>query len=82
MTGSLYRRASGVVYLPKIDEDALTFAKALVAANPAYAEAYVMEICRAEDRLWLLETTCLNAAGFYAADLGARVGALKGLAVG
>jgi hypothetical protein len=80
VTWSLYRRASGVVYLPEIDEDALAFAKALVAANPAYAEAYVMDICRAEDRLWLLETNCLNAAGFYAADLGALVEALEGLA--
>ena len=41
----------------------------LVARNPAYLPAYVMDICRTDDGLRLLETNCINAAGFYAADV-------------
>ena len=82
VTWSLCRRAAGVVYRPEIDADALAFAGALVAANPGHAAAHVMDICRAEGRLWLLETNCLNAAGFYAADLGALVPGIEGLGAG
>ena len=56
-------------YRQEIDDDALDFAKGLVAANPGYARAYVMDICRTDAGLRLLETNCINAAGFYAADM-------------
>lgn len=77
VTHSLYKEGRHVVYRPEIDEDALSFAQNLIAANPGYAPAYVMDICRAETGLRLLETNCLNAAGFYAADLNALVQALE-----
>ena len=79
VTWSLYRRGRRVIYEPQIDADALDFARRMVAANPGYAQAYVMDICRAEDRLWLLETNCLNAAGFYAADIPRLVDAIERL---
>ncbi|WP_298969577.1 ATP-grasp domain-containing protein [uncultured Roseobacter sp.] len=66
---SLYKVGARVVYRHEIDEDALEFAKRLVEANPSYAPAYVIDICRTEDGLKMLETNCINAAGFYEADL-------------
>lgn len=79
VTSSLYREGSRVVYRPEIDADAHGFAHELVAANPGYAPAYVMDICRTEDGLRLLETNCINAAGFYAADPQRLVMAIEAL---
>lgn len=69
VTHSLYKEGMLVVYRPGIDEDALDFATQLVKANPEYAQAYVLDICRTDDGLKMIETNCINAAGFYAADL-------------
>lgn len=79
VTHSLYREGSRVVYRHEIDEDALEFARHMIELNPGYARAYVMDICRTEAGLKLLETNCLNAAGFYAADLKRLVDAIEGL---
>ncbi len=78
VTYSLYKEGTRVIYRPEIDEDALTFAKDLVAANPGYATAYVLDICRTDAGLRMLETNCINAAGFYAADLLKLVAAMEG----
>ncbi|MBY3432877.1 ATP-grasp domain-containing protein [Rhizobium laguerreae] len=69
VTYSLYKEGSRVVYRHEIDDDALEFAQRMVDVNPGYSRAYVIDICRTEDGLRLLETNCINAAGFYAADL-------------
>ena len=79
VTWSLYVDGGRVTYRAEIADDALAFAEALVAANPGYAPAYVMDVCRTPDGLRLLETNCLNAAGFYAADLDRLVDALEAL---
>ncbi|MEM7488706.1 MAG: ATP-grasp domain-containing protein [Pseudomonadota bacterium] len=79
VTHSLYKDGARVVYRPEIDDDALAFARDLIALNPAYAPAYVMDICRTTDGLRLLETNCLNAAGFYAADLDRLVAAIEAM---
>lgn len=79
VTWSLYAEGQRVVYCPEIDEDARAVAADLVRLNPGYALAYVMDLCRTEDGLRLLETNCLDAAGFYAADLARLVAALKAL---
>ncbi|WP_170429807.1 ATP-grasp domain-containing protein [Ruegeria arenilitoris] len=68
-TFSLYKEGARVVYRPEIDQDAADFAEQMVRLNPRYARAYVMDICRTETGLKMLETNCINAAGFYAADL-------------
>ena len=52
----------------------------LVARNPAYSPAYVMDICRTDDGLRPLETNSINAAGFYAADVLRLAGAIDALA--
>lgn len=79
VTYSLYKEGSRVVYREEVDADALAFAQTLVAANPGYAEAYVLDICRTGEGLFMLETNCINAAGFYAADLSKLVAAIEAL---
>jgi hypothetical protein len=79
VTYSRYKEGTRVVYRPEIDQDALEFGRRLVALNPGYAEAYVIDICRTDDGLRMLETNCINAAGFYAADLARLVAAIEAL---
>ena len=79
VTFSLYRSGARVIYRPEIDDDAMRFAQHLVAANPECSKAYVMDIRRTENGLKLLETNCVNAAGFYAADLSKFVEAIEAL---
>jgi hypothetical protein len=69
VTWSLYKEGSRVVYRAEIDDDALEFARSIVELNPSYSPAYVLDVCRTEDGLRIIETNCINAAGFYAADL-------------
>lgn len=77
VTHSLYKDGARVTYRPEIDDDALAFGQHLVDLNPDYAPAYVLDICRTDGGLRMLETNCLNAAGFYAADLMKLVMALE-----
>ncbi|GAB5467098.1 MAG: hypothetical protein Kilf2KO_01280 [Rhodospirillales bacterium] len=79
VTYSLYKEGARVVYRHEIDDDALAFAQRMVTLNPGYAAAYVIDICRTEAGLRLLETNCINAAGFYAADLVKLAAAIDGL---
>jgi hypothetical protein len=69
VTYSLYKDGMRVTYRHEIDRDALEFAQTLAGLNKGYSPAYVMDICRTEEGLRLLETNCINAAGFYGADL-------------
>ncbi|MEP0521922.1 MAG: ATP-grasp domain-containing protein [Hyphomicrobiales bacterium] len=82
VTFSLYKDGSRVVYRHEIDDDALEFAKSLIKANPNYAPAYVIDICRTDDGLKMLETNCINAAGFYEADLLKLVSSIDEFSVG
>ena len=82
VTFSLCKEGSRVVYRPEIDEDALEFANRLVNSNPDYAPAYVIDICRTVDGLKMLETNCINAAGFYEADLMKLVSSIEKLTFG
>ncbi|MEP3633459.1 MAG: ATP-grasp domain-containing protein [Shimia thalassica] len=82
VTYSLYKEGSRVVYRHEIDGDALAFAKRLVELNPDYAPAYVIDICRTGDGLKMLETNCINAAGFYEADLLKLVSSIDEFSVG
>lgn len=79
VTYSLYREKNEVIYKLEIDKDALIFAKHMASLHPDYATAYVIDICRTKNGLKLLETNCINAAGFYAADLEKLVKAIEKL---
>ncbi|MDF0697581.1 ATP-grasp domain-containing protein [Rhizobium sp. MC63] len=80
VTYSLYKEGSRVIHRHEIDDDALEFGRRMVDLNPGYSPAYVIDVCRTEGGLRLLETNCLNAAGFYAADLTKLAAAIDGLA--
>lgn len=82
VTYSLYKEGARVVYRQEIDGDVLDFAGMLVAANPGYSPAYVMDICRTERGLKFLETNCINAAGFYEADVVKLAAAIDGMPTG
>ncbi|WP_217991929.1 ATP-grasp domain-containing protein [Rhodobacter maris] len=79
VTFLLYKEGDRVTYRSEIDADALAFAQGLARLNPGYATAYVMDICRTESGLKLLETNCINAAGFYAADVMTLAAAIDAL---
>jgi hypothetical protein len=79
---SLYKEGSRVTYRPEIDPDALAFGQRMVDLSPDYALAYVLDICRTGEGLRLLETNCINAAGFYAADLDRLAAAVDALGHG
>lgn len=79
VTYSLYRMGRKIFYSNEIDDDALEFAKDMVHGNPNYALGYVLDVCRTADGLHILETNCMNAAGFYAADLNKLVDAIEHL---
>ncbi|WP_434729685.1 ATP-grasp domain-containing protein [Rhizobium binae] len=79
VTYSLYKEGSRVIHRHEIDDDALEFGQRMADLNPGYSPAYVIDVCRTEEGLKLLETNCLNAAGFYAADLTKLAAAIDGL---
>jgi hypothetical protein len=80
VTYSLYKEGNRVVYRREIDDDALAFAHKIVDLNPDYSTAYVLDVCRTEEGLKLLETNCINSAGFYDADLMKIVSAIEAIA--
>ncbi len=82
VTYSLYKEGTRVVCRREIDADALEFARLLVETNPKYAPAYVIDICRTQDGLRMLETNCINAAGFYEADLEKLVSSIEQVSLG
>lgn len=79
VTYSLYKDGSRVIHRHEIDADVLEFGQHMVDINPGYSPAYVIDVCRTENELKLLETNCLNAAGFYAADLVKLAAAINNL---
>ncbi|MEM8537212.1 MAG: ATP-grasp domain-containing protein, partial [Pseudomonadota bacterium] len=79
VTHSVYKEGARVIYRAEIDDDADRFVQELVAANPNYAPAYVIDICRTPAGLKMLETNCINAAGFYAADMQKLVHAVENI---
>ncbi|MEO1453290.1 MAG: ATP-grasp domain-containing protein [Pseudomonadota bacterium] len=80
VTFSLYKEGTRILYRREIDGDAMGFVEDMIAANPGFAPAYVMDICRTDEGLKFLETNCINAAGFYEADVVKLAVAIDGLA--
>ncbi|MCV9964252.1 ATP-grasp domain-containing protein [Pararhizobium sp. BT-229] len=79
VTWSLYKMAGKMVVRPEIDQDALDFVRAMVEINPGYSDAYVIDVCRTEEGLRIIETNCINASGFYEADLQRLIVAIEDL---
>jgi hypothetical protein len=76
-TYSRYKLGDTVRWIYALDEDVVPFAESLIAKNPDYAPAYVMDICRTAEGLKLLETNSINSAGLYQGNLADLVQALE-----
>jgi hypothetical protein len=79
VTWSLYKMAGHMVTRPEIDQDALDFVAAMIEINPDYSEAYVIDVCRTEAGLKIIETNCINASGYYEADLQRLINAIENI---
>lgn len=77
VTFSRYKLGDTVRWVHAIDDDVIPFADAMITANRGYATAYVMDICRTEAGLKLLETNSINSAGLYEGNLMDLVKALE-----
>jgi len=64
ISASFYRIGSSIQYKECHDQDILDFAKEMVKTF-ALARAFVIDICRTENGLKIVECGCINCAGFY-----------------
>lgn len=68
VTGSQYRLGSSVAYNQLVDQDEIDFCQEMVDKFQL-AKAFVMDICRTENGLKIVECGCINSAGFYLANM-------------
>lgn len=76
ITGSQYKLGDRVVYSNMVDKEVYRYAQQMVniwSPNKAFA----IDICRANDRFYVLEINAINSAGFYHCDMGKLVHALE-----
>lgn len=64
ITASFYKIGSQIHYKECQDQDILDFAQDMVKTF-ALARAFVIDICRTESGLKIVECGCINCAGFY-----------------
>ncbi len=79
VTYSRYKQAGQVAYVHDIPDDAFNFGQEMAQLNSGYSPAYVMDICRTDAGLRIIETNSINSAGFYAAELEPLILAIEGL---
>jgi hypothetical protein len=75
VAASLYRRGRDIIYDDRVDPNVVASAAetaAIWSPNPAF----VLDVADTVFGLRVIEANCLNAAGFYAADMGRLVDAL------
>ena len=75
-TASLYKLRGRPNFCEDVEPEVLAYGEEM-AALWSPGRAYVLDICRTPDRLKILEAGCMNAAGFYAADMQKLVMALE-----
>lgn len=76
ITGSQYKLGDRVIYSNKVDKEVYHYAQRMVniwVPNRAFA----IDICRANDRFYVLEINSINSAGFYHCDMGKLIHALE-----
>jgi len=76
VTASQYKLGTRPFFSPQIEPDAITFAKEMVDLYQL-AEAFVIDICLANDKWYVVECGCINSAGFYEADMQRLVIAIE-----
>ena len=68
VTGSQYRLGNNVMYDSYFEDEARDFAQSMVDKFQL-AEAFVIDVCLANDEWKVVECGCINCAGFYKSDL-------------
>jgi hypothetical protein len=76
VTGSQYRLGNQTIYSDYFEEEAREFAQRMVDKFQL-AEAFVIDVCLANDEWKIVECGCINCAGFYKADLPKAVEAIE-----
>lgn len=67
ITASFYKIGDRVVYQNCQDDDILSYAQEMVDTYQL-SDAFVIDICRTEKGLKIVECNCLNCSGFYDID--------------
>ena len=67
VTASFYKIGNGVVYRNCKDDDILAFAQEMVDEFQP-SDAFVIDVCRTDNGLKIVEVNCLNCCGFYDID--------------
>ena len=78
LAGSLYKRSGKACLDAHVDPEILQYAEAR-AQQWSLSPAFVMDIAWTPDGLRIIEAGCLNAVGYYKADITRVVMALEGL---
>lgn len=64
VTASFYKIGDRVVYQECFEEDLLSFAQEMVD-HYQIADAFVIDVCRTDKGLKIVECNCINCSGFY-----------------
>jgi len=68
ITSSMYKLGDVVLYKRCWDDDIIEFANNMCTIYQP-AEAFVIDICRTEEGLKIVEINCINCSGFYDIDI-------------
>jgi len=68
ITASFYKLGDQVIYKECFEEDILSFAQEMVDEYQV-AEAFVLDVCRTDKGLKIVEVNCVNCSGFYHIDV-------------
>lgn len=78
ITGSYYRLGDRFHLNEQIEDDAIDFANKVISKGEM-ADAWVLDICMSNDEWKIVETGCINHAGFYKSNIGKTVMAIEDL---
>ena len=76
ITASFYKIGDRVVYQRCTDEDILKFAQECVD-DFQLADAFVIDVCRTDQGLRIVESNCFNCSGFYDIDIQKLIDSLE-----
>jgi len=68
VTSSQYKIGDKVIYNNVVDDDAVEFAQEMAEIYQP-AKGFVLDVCRTDEGMKIVEINCLNCSGFYHADL-------------
>jgi len=68
ITASMYKLGNVVLYKECMDDDIIEYANNMASIYQP-ADAFVMDICRTDNGVKIVECNCINCAGFYDIDM-------------